>query len=80
LLFDTTSMGIDGLVQILLSIFFIGLAWWGLQNVRWDIFLLKPNSPQGKLMVILLSIIIGSLVAQFFRDYFGWTTLLKHLF
>lgn len=77
---DMTSYAIEGVVQILLSIVFIALSWWVLQIVRWDIFLLRPNSPQAKLLVIFLSIIIGSLVAGFFSQYFAWSNLIKYLF
>lgn len=76
---DMSSIAIGGIVQMLLSIVMIALSWWALQTVRWDIFFIRPNSPQAKLLVILISIIIGSLVANFFNDYFNWSSLLKYL-
>lgn len=77
---DMTSYAIEGIVHIFLSIILIALAWWALQTVRWDLFLLRPNSPQAKVLVIFLSIIIGSLVAGFLSQYFGWSNLIKYLF
>lgn len=77
---DMTSFAIEGVIQICLSIVMIALSWWALQTVRWDLFLLRPNSPQAKILVIFLSIIIGSLVANFCMQYFGWSNLIKYLF
>jgi uncharacterized integral membrane protein (TIGR02327 family) len=76
---DMSAIAVSGLVHIILSIIFIGLSWWVLQIVRWDLILLRPNSPQGKLLVIFLSILIGSSVARFFSDYFDWSSVLKYL-
>ncbi|CCQ95774.1 Uncharacterized membrane protein YwzB [[Clostridium] ultunense Esp] len=77
---DTTSVAVAGVIQIILSILFIALSWWALQGVRWDIFLLKPNSPQAKILVLLLSILIGAQVALFFSNYFNWSSWIKFLF
>ncbi len=77
---DMTSYAIEGVIQIVLAIVFIALSWWALQIVRWDLFLLRPSSPQAKILVIFLSIIIGSLVSGFFAQYFGWSNLIKYLF
>ncbi len=77
---DMTSFAIEGIIQIILSIIMIALSWWALQIVRWDLFLLTPNSPQAKILVIFLSIIVGSLVANFIMQYFSWSNLIKYLF
>lgn len=77
---DMSSVAIEGLIHILLSILFIGLSWWTLQIVRWDLFLSKPQSAQAKLLVIFISIIFGLLLTEFFISYFNWSSLIKYLF
>ncbi|MCR8645076.1 DUF1146 domain-containing protein [Paenibacillus sp. N1-5-1-14] len=59
------------IVQILIYLSAIGLAWWGLQEVRFDVFLRRPKSPAAKMLQILLAITIGSSVAGFFMSYLG---------
>lgn len=77
---DMSSIAIEGIVHILLSITFIGLSWWALQIVRWDRILSKPNSAQAKLLIIFISIIFGLFLTEFFVSYFNWSSLIKYLF
>ncbi|GAB7387913.1 DUF1146 family protein [Bacillaceae bacterium] len=74
------SLGISGIVSILLSLVCIALSWWALQAVKFDLFLARSNSPQGKILIIFLSIVIGHGVADFLLDYLGWSLMLKELF
>jgi uncharacterized integral membrane protein (TIGR02327 family) len=61
------------LVSIFSHLVFIALAWWALQSIRLD-KLLKPNHVfQARLLYILLAIIIGSSVSNFFLDYLSWS-------
>jgi len=69
---------IDDFGQVaLLSIFshlvFIALAWWALQSVRLDKLIKANHVFQARLLYILLAIIIGSLVSNFFLDYLQWS-------
>ena len=69
-----------GLLSIILSIAFIGLAWWALQSFRFDKILKKPNGAQAKLLQIFLSIVIGYELSRFFLDYLGWSLTFGNLF
>jgi uncharacterized integral membrane protein (TIGR02327 family) len=60
------------LLNIMSALFFIIVAWWSLQALKFERFVRNPNSPQAKLLLILLSIVLGTIVAQFFRDYLNW--------
>ncbi|UYZ13931.1 DUF1146 family protein [Brevibacillus sp. WF146] len=71
---------IYGVVSIILTVLFIALSWWGLQAIRFDLFLKKPDSAQAKLLQILLSLVIGYEVARFFLDYLGWSLMIGHVF
>ncbi|MFO7247518.1 MAG: DUF1146 family protein [Bacillota bacterium] len=74
------NMGLNALVNIVLSLACIGLAWWVLQAVKWDLFLRRPDSPQARLLIVLLALLVGSSVAAFLSDYLGWSLLLHTLF
>ncbi|MDA5108138.1 MULTISPECIES: DUF1146 family protein [Brevibacillus] len=71
---------IYGVVSIILTVLFIALSWWGLQAIRFDLFLKKPDSAQAKLLQILLSLVIGYEVARFFLDYLGWSLMIGQVF
>ncbi|MFY0544210.1 DUF1146 family protein [Brevibacillus sp. H7] len=73
-------MEISAVLNIVLSVVFIGVSWWALQAFRFDLFVKKPDSAQAKLLQILLSIFIGYGVARFFMEYLGWSLMLKDLF
>jgi uncharacterized integral membrane protein (TIGR02327 family) len=73
-------LGQQALVSIIVHLAFIAVTWWTLQGVRLEA-LIKPNRVfQGRLLYILLTIAIGSTVANFFLDYLSWSTQLPFLF
>ena len=51
-----------------------------LQNVKIDLFIRHPQGPQGKMVHLILAILVGRAVAQFFVDYWSWTQSLRFLF
>lgn len=69
-----------GLLGIIITVICIGISWWGLQAIRIDIFTYHPKSAQTKVLQIILSIVIGYLLAQFFIDYLGWSYNLRNFF
>jgi uncharacterized integral membrane protein (TIGR02327 family) len=73
-------IGVTALINMFLSIVFIGISWWALQIFKFDLFFRETNGPQAKLVQILVSIVIGHGVATFFIDYMQWTTFLKYIF
>ncbi len=67
------DFGQIALVSILSHLIFIGISWWALQAIRLD-KVLKPNHiMQARLLYILLAIVIGSIVSNFFLDYLQWS-------
>lgn len=74
------SFGHEALMSILSHLVFIALSWWALQALRID-KLIKPNHVvQARLLYILLSIVIGSTVSNFFLDYLLWSQQLPLIF
>lgn len=74
------SLGLTALINILLTLAGIGLSWWVLLNVRFDIFMRQPKGPQAKALMIVLSVILGHGLAKFVSDYLGWSRLISQLF
>ena len=78
---DTSvSQEIYGFLSIILSIVFIGLAWWALQSFRFEKIVKRPSGAQAKLLQIFLSIVIGYEVSRFFLDYLGWSLAFGNMF
>ncbi|OBY79996.1 hypothetical protein BBG47_08790 [Paenibacillus sp. KS1] len=65
---------------MIITLMCIALAWWALQNVKIDLFIRHPQGPQGKMVHLILAILVGRAVAQFFVDYWSWTQSLRFLF
>lgn len=67
------DFGQIAVLSILSHLIFIAVSWWALQAIRLD-KMLKPNHVfQARLLYILLAIIIGSSVSNFFLDYLQWS-------
>jgi len=74
------SFGQQALLSIIVHIIFIAIAWWALQALRFD-QILRPNRVfQARILYILLSIVIGSSVGNFFLDYLLWSQQLPLIF
>ncbi|MDF2958999.1 MAG: hypothetical protein K0S39_734 [Paenibacillus sp.] len=76
----STSMGMNGLMNIVIVLICIGCSWWALQEIHLDKIMKRPRSVQSKLLQILLSIALGYQVARFVIDYFHWSTWLPGMF
>ncbi|XJZ27125.1 DUF1146 family protein [Bacillota bacterium Lsc_1132] len=67
------DFGQQALLSILSHLVFIAIAWWALQAIQLE-KLLRPNRVfQARLLYILLAIVIGSSVSNFFLDYLQWS-------
>lgn len=72
--------GSAGLVYILVVLICITFSWWGLQQLRLEVFLKNPRSAPAKVLLIFLSVVLGYQVAGFLFSYFTWAGMLKELF
>lgn len=74
------SLALNGAVYIMLTLICIGLAWWGLQQFRFDLFLRNPRSLPARLLMLFIAVALGYTVASFFISYFNWTLMFKGMF
>jgi uncharacterized integral membrane protein (TIGR02327 family) len=75
-----TSMGMNGLLNIFITLICIVCSWWAIQGLHLDKILKRPRGAQGKLLQVLLSIALGYQVARFVVDYFHWSTWFSGMF
>jgi len=70
----------QALIAILANIFFIGISFYALQVLMMDKIIKKNRVFQAQLFYILVSIMIGSIVANFFLNLTNWSNQLPFLF
>ncbi|MCZ8538991.1 DUF1146 family protein [Psychrobacillus sp. FSL K6-2365] len=70
----------QALIAILANIFFIGISFYALQALMMDKIIKKNRVFQAQLFYILTSIMIGSVVANFFLNLTSWSNQLPFLF
>lgn len=75
-----SGFGHQALVSIISHLVFIALAWWALQSINIDKILRGSHVFQARVLYILLSIVIGSTVSNFFLDYLLWSQQLPLIF
>jgi len=74
------QFGQQALLSILSHVVCIAITFWALQALRFE-KLIKPNRVfQARLLYVLLTIAIGSVVSQFFLDYLLWSQQLPMMF
>ncbi|WP_019535656.1 DUF1146 family protein [Paenibacillus ginsengihumi] len=75
-----STMGLNGLLNIVVSLICIGFSWWVLQSLRLEAALKNPRSAQAKLLQVFLSVALGYQIARFIIDYFQWSSWLPGMF
>ncbi|SCW58313.1 conserved hypothetical integral membrane protein [Paenibacillus tianmuensis] len=76
----SASMGLKGMINIVVVLVFIGVSWWALQELKLEMILRRPKSAQAKMLQILLSIALGYQIARFVIDYLEWSTWFSGMF
>lgn len=76
----TIQFGVQALLYLIVNLFFVVVTWWALQSFRFDVFLKDPDSPRAKVLMLLVTIVIGSVVGSFFFNYLYQSLRLPYLF
>jgi uncharacterized integral membrane protein (TIGR02327 family) len=72
-------LGINALVNIIISMISILFCWRILLYVRIDQLLRVKNPAQARALLILLAIVLGHNLGNFFIEYIQWSSMLSHL-
>ncbi|ASA24527.1 DUF1146 family protein [Paenibacillus donghaensis] len=76
----SSVVGISGMVSMIISLLSVAISWWALQNLKLDLVIRYPKSPQGRLLHLLLAIVLGHFVAGFLLDYLNWSGMINSMF
>jgi uncharacterized integral membrane protein (TIGR02327 family) len=76
----SSAISTSGMVSMIVSLLCVVLSWWALQNLKLDLVIRYPKSPQGRLLHLLLAIVLGHFVAGFLLDYLSWSGLMRNMF
>lgn len=60
---------LNTVLSLVIYIVAIYVAWWALMPVKWDKVLNQVRSPQAAVLRVLVAVVFGSLIAQFFLEY-----------
>ncbi|MDA1476678.1 DUF1146 family protein [Bacillus changyiensis] len=74
------GIGQQAAVSILVHLFFIALTWWALLAVNIDPLIKRGKILQARVLMIIMTIAIGSIVSNFFLDYLYYSRQLHNLF
>jgi uncharacterized integral membrane protein (TIGR02327 family) len=70
----------QAVVGMIVHLVFFVITWWALQSVNIDPLIRKGMVVQARLLMILLTMAIGSTVSNFFLDYLSYSQQLPYLF
>jgi uncharacterized integral membrane protein (TIGR02327 family) len=75
-----SGFGHQALISIVSHLIFIAIAWWALQSLNFEKLIRGNHVFQARILFVLLSIVIGSIVSNFFLDYLLWSQQLPLIF
>ncbi|USS91278.1 DUF1146 family protein [Fructilactobacillus carniphilus] len=62
------GFGLQALISVISQLFFVILAFWAIQGIHFERFL-PIKEQQGKVLLVLMAIVIGSLSSNFFLSF-----------
>jgi uncharacterized integral membrane protein (TIGR02327 family) len=74
------GFGFQALISLFSHLVFIIITWWALQSLNFEKLLKANHVIQARILLILLTIAIGSSVSNFFLDYLLWSQQIPSLF
>ncbi|MRX74136.1 DUF1146 domain-containing protein [Bacillus lacus] len=74
------DFGQQALLSILVHLVFIFITWWALQAINIEKAIKRGRVVQTRVLLILVTIAIASLVSNFFLNYLLWSRQIPYLF
>ena len=75
-----SAIGQQALLSMIVHLCFIAVTWWALQALNFQKLLRSNAVLQARVLYILLTIAIGSVVSNFFLDYLVFAKQLPYIF
>lgn len=74
------SIGYMSIVSMLSHVFFIYLTWQAVQSINIDYFIREGKVKEARVLMILVTVAVGTLVSNFILDIIQWSQDLIYLF
>lgn len=74
------SIGQFAVTGLLSHIVFIVITWYVMQSINFEPLLRKNKTTEARILLLFISIIIGTGVSRFFLDILQWSRDLLYLF
>lgn len=74
------SIGVFSVIGLVSHIFFIAITWRLMLAVNFDVMIRKNRVGEARLLLVFLTIAIGTLVSNFVLDIIRWTLDIPLLF
>ncbi|GAA0468611.1 DUF1146 family protein [Alkalibacillus silvisoli] len=69
---------VDALVGMASHIIFIILAWKALESINIQVLFKKNKETESKILLIFLTVALGTTVSNFFLDFINWSQQLSY--
>ena len=76
----SVGIGQQAIMTLCSHLFFITVTWWALQGFQLEKLMKPKKVVQARLLIILMTVAIGSAVSNFFLDYLFWSQRIPSLF
>ncbi|WP_018132950.1 DUF1146 family protein [Effusibacillus pohliae] len=73
------STGVYGLMQLIVYLIAIAVAWYASGSIKWDLFLRDHRGGPAVVLRLIVAIVLGFQLGQFFLQYLSASLLLKYL-
>ncbi|MFU0789371.1 DUF1146 family protein [Cerasibacillus sp. JNUCC 74] len=74
------SIGQQAIIGIISHLLFIYLTWRLMMSVNFEPLIRKGRAKEAQILILFLTIVIGSGVSRFFLEVLQWSRDLNHLF
>ena len=74
------SIGYTAIISMLSHIIFIYITWVAIQGINFEYFVRKNRIIEARILIIFLTIAIGTTVSKFVLDIIQWSQDLIYLF
>lgn len=74
------SIGQNAVISMISHLIFIAITWRVVSTINLDPIIRKGRVTEARILLLFITIVIGSGVSRFFLDFLAWSQDLKFLF
>jgi len=74
------SIGLSAIISMISHVFFIYITWLAVQAINFEVFIKKNKVTEARIIIIFITITIGTSVSRFFLEILQWSQDLIYLF